>query len=359
VNGNSFNTVGLNAGNYPIQYSYYDNESGCTVRANRYFTVNAAPNALWTGGDFALCENQHSPFTLAGATPAGGVYQGAGIYASNMFYPDSVGVGTHEIRYIYTQASTGCSDTAVRNVVISALPLVSWSGSDLGYCINETSVALSGGSPAGGIYLGTAVSGGNSFNPSLAGEGVFEINYVYTQSSTGCKDTATNSVTVYGLPTVTWSNLLANCCLNDPAITLSGGLPSGGEYSGSGVNQNIFNPSIAGLGSHQLTYSYTDLHNCSSSANQSITVNSCTGITEQQGDISAWIEAGQIMFSQNHYFESAFSVKVYDAQGQLVLSRDFKGDLEKSPISQNKLAKGLYFVHFTNGTTVKMFKVIN
>jgi len=437
VNGNSFNTSGLNAGNYTIQYSFMDSESGCNVRANRFFTINAAPNVVWSGINFALCEYNHAPFALSGATPSGGIYQGEGVYPTNMFYPDSVSVGTHEIRYIYTQTSTGCSDTAVQNVVISAQPNVSWSGSDLDYCINEPVVTLSGGLPTGGVYQGTGISGGTSFNPSVAGAGVFEIKYVYTESSSGCKDTATKNISVYSPPTVTWTSVLANCCLNDQPIALSGGLPAGGvyqgtgviggtsfnpsvagagifeikyvytesssgckdtatkiisvyslptvtwtsvlancclndqpiplsgglptdgTYSGTGVSQNSFNPSIAGLGTHPLTYTYIDPNNCSSSANQSITVDVCSGISEQQGEISVWTEAGQIMFSQNHYFEAAFSVKVYDTQGQLVLSRDFKGDLEKSPISQNKLAKGLYYVHFTNGTTVKMFKVIN
>lgn len=359
VNGNSFNTVGLNAGNYPIQYSFMDVESGCNVRSNRFFTINAAPNVVWSGSNFALCEYNHTPFTLSGATPAGGIYQGEGVYPTNMFYPDSVSVGTHEIRYIYTLTSTGCSDTAVRNVVISAQPNVSWSGSDMGYCINEPVVTLSGGLPTGGVYQGTGISGGTSFNPSVAGAGIFEIKYVYTESSNGCKDTATKNISVYSLPTVTWTSVLANCCLNDQPIPLSGGLPTDGTYSGTGVSQNSFNPSIAGLGTHQLTYTYIDPHSCSSSANQSITVDVCSGISEQEGEISVWVEAGQIIFSQNHYFESNFQVEVYDSKGQKILSDKFNGNCFRCSLTKKLLSSGIYYVHFGNGTKEKSFKIIN
>lgn len=358
VNGNLFNTSGLNAGNYSIQYTYFDSETGCTVRANRFFAINAAPNVLWTGSDFTLCENEHYPFTLSGATPAGGFYDGEGVYSNNIFYPDSVSIGTHEIRYIYTQVSTGCSDTAIRNVVISALPTVSWSGSDLGFCINEPSLNLSGGLPVGGVYQGIGVSGGNSFNPGLAGAGDYQIKYIYTQSSTGCSDSVTKNISVYALPTVTWSNLLVNCCLNDPPIALNGGLPSGGFYSGDGVSQNIFTPNVAGLGSHQLSYSFVDQNNCSSSANQSIIVNICAGISEQHGQISVWAEAGQIMFSQNLYFESDFHVIVYNAQGQIILSNEFSGNCFRCSLTQQTLSSGLYYVYLSNGTKEKVFKIV-
>ena len=49
-------------------------------------------------------------------------------------------------------------------------------------CSSMTSVPLSGGNPAGGIYTGTGVSGGN-FSPSTAGVGTFTITYTYTDSN--------------------------------------------------------------------------------------------------------------------------------------------------------------------------------
>ena len=61
-------------------------------------------------------------------------------------------------------------------------------------------------------------------------------------------------VTLNGLPVVTSSNA---------PITLTGN-PAGGSFSGSGVVFNAFNPAIAGIGSHSVTYT---VNGCSTSQN--------------------------------------------------------------------------------------------
>lgn len=43
-------------------------------------------------------------------------------------------------------------------------------------------------------------------------------------------------------------------CVNAPAFALTGGLPAGGTYSGTGVSAGMFNPSTAGVGMHTITY---------------------------------------------------------------------------------------------------------
>ena len=62
-------------------------------------------------------------------------------------------------------------------------------------------------------------------------------------------------------------------CRNTPAFLLSGGIPAGGSYSGPGVSSNIFNPNVAGTGTHVIIYSYTDSLGCSASTANTITVN--------------------------------------------------------------------------------------
>ena len=49
---------------------------------------------------------------------------------------------------------------------------------------------------------------------------------------------------------------------------LKGGLPLGGTWSGPGVNliTGMFNPAQAGVGTHTLTYSYTNVYGCEASA---------------------------------------------------------------------------------------------
>ncbi len=56
--------------------------------------------------------------------------------------------------------------------------------------------------------------------------------------------------------------------INAKPFKLKGGLPPGGIYSGQGVNSTtgIFTPSAAGPGNHIITYSYTNISSCTSSA---------------------------------------------------------------------------------------------
>jgi len=66
-----------------------------------------------------------------------------------------------------------------------------------------------------------------------------------------------------------------NICLNEPEITLTGGYVVGGVYSGTGVSNGKFYPSIAGVGIHTITYTYTNLFGCSKSATATIEVIIC------------------------------------------------------------------------------------
>lgn len=78
-------------------------------------------------------------------------------------------------------------------------------------------------------------------------------------------------------------------CLADAAFLLSGGLPSGGIYSGSGVSGGQFDPNLAGPGAAQLQYSYTDSNGCSGAAAQQIWVDLCLGLEHPlQQAISIW-----------------------------------------------------------------------
>ena len=82
------------------------------------------------------------------------------------------------------------------------------------------------------------------------------------------------TVNVYPNPVVTFAALSA-VCSTDQGFLLTGGSPAGGTYSGTGVNNGFFNPGAAGVGTHTLTYSYSDANGCPGSSTQTITVNNC------------------------------------------------------------------------------------
>ena len=62
--------------------------------------------------------------------------------------------------------------------------------------------------------------------------------------------------------------------INAAAFKLKGGVPIGGVYSGPGVNSGtgIFTPSIAGVGTKTITYSYTNVSSCTAIMTRNIIV---------------------------------------------------------------------------------------
>lgn len=83
--------------------------------------------------------------------------------------------------------------------------------------------------------------------------------------------TGNASVTVVPPPTVTLAPFTTSVCSNT-VYTLSGGSPVGGAYSGTGVSGSQFNASVAGVGTHTITYTYGVGNGCQRSASQPITV---------------------------------------------------------------------------------------
>jgi Ig-like domain CHU_C associated/Secretion system C-terminal sorting domain len=75
-------------------------------------------------------------------------------------------------------------------------------------------------------------------------------------------------------PQVALASLGSAVCFNAAPIALSGGSPTGGSFSGTGVSGSTFTPSTAGAGTHIITYTYNNnVDICNATATQSITVN--------------------------------------------------------------------------------------
>jgi len=191
---------------------------------------------------------------------------GGNVGDSYTFTAAPVDAGMYELTIT---SQYGCVQVFNYELIVNPLPIVTL-GAIGPFCVDASSVTLSGGLPTGGVYSGTGVSAG-SFEPASAGVGDHTITYTYTDVN-GCINFATTLVKVNPLPVLTLP-AVGPLCLNDAAVQLAGS-PMGGAYSGTGVSVGgLFDPASAGVGTHTITYSYTDGNGCDNSITMDIIVN--------------------------------------------------------------------------------------
>lgn len=84
----------------------------------------------------------------------------------------------------------------------------------------------------------------------------------YTAYVSDGTDTASSSVAVivHQPPAMSIGGLAQNHCVNGNTSTMTG-TPTGGVFSGTGVTGNTFDPAVAGLGTHDITYTYNIIGN--------------------------------------------------------------------------------------------------
>ncbi|PTX19317.1 putative secreted protein (Por secretion system target) [Pontibacter mucosus] len=114
---------------------------------------------------------------------------------------------------------------------------------------------------------------GTSFVADASGD------YRVVVTTNGC---ATNSnvitVTENPLPVVTLAPIEA-VCISAAPFALTGGDPANGNYSGTGVVDGIFDPAVAGVGDHEITYTFTNGNGCTNTATQTIIVKALPEVT--------------------------------------------------------------------------------
>ena len=86
--------------------------------------------------------------------------------------------------------------------------------------------------------------------------------YTVTGTSDGCSNSDQVQVKVNPLPSVSLTASEDAICIN--AVTNISFLvsPAGGNLSGTGISGTSFNHTVAGVGIHAITYSYTDANGC-------------------------------------------------------------------------------------------------
>jgi hypothetical protein len=197
----------------------------------------------------------------SGGTNATAVNLSAGTYTVNV--TDSKGVSCNATAVI-TQPT--CLVDSAYNVNSAECP---------GQCVSLNVFAF-GGSPSY-TYLWSTGATSTSISVCPTTNTTYTVNAV---DMYGCTTTTSVKVNVLSPPTVTLTAAKDSACSAATKDSLAGS-PAGGTYSGTGVSGTNFDPNTAGVGVHQVTYTYTDTTTgCSDSAHITIVVNSCAGINE-------------------------------------------------------------------------------
>ncbi len=185
--------------------------------------------------------------------------------------------GQKTVRVVQTNRF-GCSDTAVYTVNVTPGPEPLITGATEACIETSTGYNVSSGPDMQNEWEVTGAVIINEENDFLQVQfsetGTATIKVTQTDKSNGCIGTNEINVTVYPLPDVTLE--VPDLCENDEPIALEG-KPEGGIYSGTAVSNGQFDPRIAGVGEHEITYSYQDEHGCLNSTSTVVNVNPVPG----------------------------------------------------------------------------------
>ena len=265
------NITSADAGTYSVTITV----DGCTsVPATTTVMTNPAPPPPTAGNDSPLCDGTTLNLTadmVAGATYT---WSGPNSFSSNLQNPSISPVTANDAgTYSVTVTLNGCaSQPATTNVIINSavVPIVTPTGQTT-FC------------EGGNVDLVSSVAEGYLWSEGTMTQSlqVTETgNYSVTISdANGCIATSSPvTITVNPNPVVTFTGLNGGYCLTNPATALTGN-PSGGIFTGPGISGNTFDPSLAGVGSHTITYLFTDANGCSGSVSQATIISNNAFVT--------------------------------------------------------------------------------
>ncbi|MCB9198522.1 MAG: gliding motility-associated C-terminal domain-containing protein [Flavobacteriales bacterium] len=201
---------------------------------------------------------------------------------------------TYYVRAVGTCGSTACADVTV-TVLDGSISADGIAVSNNNFCLGEsTTLTVDGGYLTSGAQWmwyenscgGTAIGSGTAVSVQPANSSSY---YVRAEGGT-CGNTSCVDVFISVIETIVHINPYDTLCGIGPSFRLLGGEPAGGNYSGNGVSNNVFDPSTAGVGVHPITYTYTADNGCQNSV--------MTNIVVESTDLTATVNVDQLPCSQ-------------------------------------------------------------
>lgn len=182
-------------------------------------------------------------------------------------------------------------------------------------------------------------------------------------SSGGCDSIVTTNLVVFSAVDVTIAGV-TTVCSNTAAIDLTLD-PVGGVLSGPGVTANTFDPAVAGVGTHTLTYTFTDMNGCDAMASLDVDVIVCTGIENIDGIETMSIFPNPYVEELNIFFEDQVAddlvITLFDMAGKTIYSKDVTTTIGANNIQLNvpaELAAGVQIIQLERNGAIYTTTVV-
>jgi len=212
------------------------------------------------GATFCLLDEE---IPLRADRPSG-IWRINGAQIQDVFNPQDLGVGTHEISYQVGSGSCAVED----RISVEVLPGPNLDiGNDQRRCIDSAPLSLQA-NVSGGIWTGPGVVDTLSgvFDASVAGVGLHTVRFSYTSPEDGCTANVSQEIEVVDLPVLQLRDTISVCNADQPidiqALALQENRPDGGsfEWIGAGFTDSsspLFDTREAGgTGRYPITLRY-------------------------------------------------------------------------------------------------------
>jgi len=297
--------------------------NGCTSSDVVNVVVVAGPTVS-AGPDISICIGESA--VIGGSPSAAG---GAPAYAYNWLpmtnldnpvapNPTANPTSTTTYTLIVTDAN-GCTAQDEMTLTVNPLPVVSFSGLNPEYCVDDPMSQLVG-NPPGGVFSGTGVFG-TAYVPNFAGPGNHTVTYTYTDSN-GCTNSTSASTIVWALPvvdagadvTIYLGHTTQFNGSSSPAAATWDWQPNDGSLDDNTIPDPVAQP----LQTTTYTLTVTDIHGCVNSDDVVVTIDPNTPLDAPNtftpngdGTNDTWVIPIIDFFPRN-------TVKIYNRWGQLV-----------------------------------------
>ena len=344
VSGNTWSTtevtqlISVNtSGSYTVSYT---DANGCSsISAPILVTVNSLPSVpvITPSGATTFCSG--GSVDLVSSEPSGNTW-------STTATSQLINVNTSGSYTVMFTDGNGCSSTSLPTLVTvnpnPTAPTITANGPTT-FCEGD-SVILTSSELSGNTWSTAETTESITVNNA----GTYAVTYT---DGNGCSATSAQvAVTVNALPTVTLAPF-ADICDHASVFSLSGGTPAGGAYSGTGVSSGMFDPFVAGVGTHTITYTYTDVNGCSNFTEQDITIRDCAGMDELEiAGLSIYPNPTSDYFQIISSINAIENVRVFDASGRLVFAESF--DQMDVKVDLTPYVVGMYNIEITTSQDI-------